>query len=181
MATELAKKKITEDVFFNIQRASRLLSGIVVGLKTAGFNGINIKDKEYCEKNFFTICLQSKFLNQMAEESFHIYMSAYNNEPNYNGDKLALKYLSLLTLGSLISKMSYLVYDSPNSNLSNFLLKSDLKTSGIIREYTRTNGMREISISWKEYISAIKILTNYFQEKISENNVKDGDKNGNVH
>ena len=165
---EKAKEKVNEEVMFNIIHLSKFVSAVITGLNTVGYLGVNKKDKDYYECNKFNILLQSNFLIQMTKEVFYIFMSNSNKVTDYKEEKLALKYLSLLSIPTTINHLSYMVYDSPASDLTNFLLNSDLKENGIISETITKTGDRLVFVNWREYIASVKILTQYFKERIIE-------------
>ena len=123
--------QINEETLLDLAQVAKFVDGVTCAIKKSGFEGLNKDDVIWIKKNSFKFEMQKIFLMQIKNEAYSLYCALEKGE-KFKFEKLGLKYLSLISLPNTINKMAYLVYDSPNSELTKALLDSDLKDSGIV-------------------------------------------------
>lgn len=158
--------QINEETLLDLAQVAKFVDGVTCAIKKSGFEGLNKDDVIWIKKNSFKFEMQKIFLMQIKNEAYSLYCALEKGE-KFKFEKLGLKYLSLISLPNTINKMAYLVYDSPNSELTKALLDSDLKDSGILTEKWNKSGTHRITIRWRDYIASINVLINYYQNVIS--------------
>ena len=157
-------KNFDENILIFLSKGYAFANEVLSLLDKGYIQGIERVDVEWFKDNKFQIEMQVELLGEIKKDMYKNYDNLMNGK-NLNSKSLGFKFLALENCSQLLSRFAYLVYNNPNSPLTEALCRNSLMT-GIVFFRTAKNGKRVVKIYWRDYVGAIKTVREIYKNQI---------------